>query len=69
MAADILRTVVNYDFSLALNLASHVAQARNRTLAITRLRALLSMPRAHPKFSNLQPFEVIAVRLTFHDHS
>ncbi len=27
----ILRTVVNYDFSLALNLDSRVAQARNRT--------------------------------------
>ncbi len=25
---------------------------------MTRLRALLSMPRAHPKFPNLQPFEV-----------
>ena len=25
-------TVVNYDFSLALNIDSHVAQARNRTL-------------------------------------
>ena len=25
---------------------------------MTRLRALLSMPMAHPKFPNLQPFEV-----------
>ena len=54
----ILRTVVNYDFSLALNIDSRVAQARNRTLLL-RLRALLSMPMAHPKFPNLQPFEVI----------
>ncbi len=27
----ILRTVVNYDFSLALNIDSRIAQARNRT--------------------------------------
>ena len=54
----ILRTVVNYDVSLALNIDSRVAQARNRNLAITRLRALLSMPTAHPKFPNLQPLEI-----------
>ncbi len=30
----ILRTVVNYDFSLALNIDSRVAQARNRTLLL-----------------------------------
>ncbi len=55
---NILRTVVNYYFSLALNIDSRVAQVRNRTLAITHLHALLSMPMAHPKFPNLQPFEV-----------
>ena len=30
----ILRTVVNYDFSLALNIDSRIAQARNRTLLL-----------------------------------
>ena len=33
-AATILRTVVNYDFSLALNIDGRVAQARNRTLLL-----------------------------------
>ncbi len=31
---NILRTVVNYAFSLALNLDSRVAQARNRSLRL-----------------------------------
>ncbi len=54
----ILRTVENYAFSLALNIDSGVAQARNRTLLLTRFRALLSMSMVHRKFPNFQPFEV-----------
>ncbi len=58
IALFILRTVVNYDFSPALNIDRRIAQALNRTLLLLAFAPCSRCPWLTQNSPNLQPFEV-----------